>query len=87
MSDALQFWLQPDWESPAEAIGIVDEYLHAARPVDPVQLAIASGSLTEEDAGERIIELLGELPSFSRYAGPHLPDLTVFEGEIPADVR
>ena len=86
MSDALQFWLQPDWESPAEAIGIVDEYLHAARPVDPVQLAIASGSLTEEDAGERMIKLLGELPSFSRYAGPHLPDLTVFEGEIPADV-
>jgi hypothetical protein len=86
MSDVLQLWLRPDWDAPAAAVGVVDEYLHAVRPADPVQLAIASGSLSEEEAGARVVDLLGDLPSFARYAGPNLPDLTVFEGEIPGDV-
>jgi hypothetical protein len=86
MSDPLQLWLRPDWDAPAPAVRIIDEYLHAVRPADAVQLAIASGPLGEEEAGARVVELLGDLPSFGRYAGPHLPDLTVFEGEIPAAV-
>jgi hypothetical protein len=51
-----------------------------------VQLALPSGALTEDEAGARLMPLLGDLPAFAKYAGPHLPDITVFEGGIPADV-
>jgi hypothetical protein len=86
MSDPLQLWLRPDWDDPAPAAAVIDEYLHAVRPADAVQLAIASGPLTEEEAGARVVAMLENVPSFARYGGPHLPDLTVFEGEIPEEV-
>jgi hypothetical protein len=86
VSDTLQLWVAADWMAPDAIVGVIDEYLHAVRATDAVQLAIASGPLSEEEAGARLLELLADLPAFARYAGPHLADITVFEGDVPAGV-
>jgi hypothetical protein len=86
VTDALALWVTADWDAPDAIVGVIDEYLHAVRATDAVQLAIATGSLGEEEAGARLVALLADLPAFARYAGPHLPDITVYEGDVPADV-
>jgi hypothetical protein len=86
VTDTLTFWVAADWDAPDAMVGVIDEYLHAVRATDPVQLAIASGALGEEEAGARLVALLADLPAFGRYAGQHLPDITVYEGAVPSDV-
>lgn len=80
---ASQLWLDVDWAEPASALPVVTEFLRSVRPRDGVQLAVPSGSLPEQEAGDRLVALLSGVPDFAAL-GHRLPDITVHEGALPA---
>ena len=81
-----RIWVQIDWAAPGPAITIVGEFVRAARPHDPVELGLATGSLSEADTAARLVAGLNELPGFAP-RGPQLPEVAVHEGPVPPDAE
>lgn len=75
-------WVEIDWDAPGPAVEIVGEFVRTARPSDPVELGLATGSLSEADAAGRLVAGLNALPGFAE-RGASLPEVAVHEGAAP----
>lgn len=80
-----KLWLELDWNAPAAGLDALATYVRNIRPEDPVELAVASGSLSEEDAGARFIELARSEPRIAEH-WKWLPEIVIYSGPIPAEV-
>jgi hypothetical protein len=77
-----QVWTTIDSQDPAAVVRVVSAFVHAVRPRDPVELAVASGEISEAEAGETLINWLREDPALlARW--DDLPDIVVHEGAVP----
>lgn len=77
-----RIWVEVDWDAPGPAVQLVGEFVRAARPSDPVELGLPTGSLSEADAAARLVAGLNELPGFAE-RGNRLPEVAVHDGAIP----
>jgi hypothetical protein len=82
---ARRLWLEFDWDAPDAGLEALASYVRNIRAGDPVELAIPSGDLTEEAAGDRFIELARSTPRVAE-RWQWLPEIVIYSGGIPADV-
>jgi hypothetical protein len=80
-----KLWLEIDWDAPDAGVEALAAYMRNLRGGDPVELAVASGPLSEEEAGDRFIALArGCAPIAERWQW--LPDIVIYAGGVPEDV-
>lgn len=82
---ALTVWIEVDWDAPEAGARALRRYLRSVRAGDPCELALAAGSLSEEEAAGRLIGLIQDDPDMA-LRGSALPDMIVHAGPIPDDV-
>jgi hypothetical protein len=81
----LEVWLEIDWDAPEAGTRALAKYARSVRAGDPVELAVAAGALTEEEAAERFRAIVQDDEELApRY--PTLPDVAIHAGGIPDDV-
>lgn len=83
---AVQMWLTVDWEAPEAALRALEGYVRSVRAGDPAELAVAAGSLSEEEAGGRLMQLINADAELSARAAS-LPEIVVYAGDVPAGVE
>ena len=77
-----RLWVEIDWDAPGPAVELVGEFVRAARPADPVELGLATGTLSEAEAAALLVSGLNALPGFAA-RGAQLPEVAVHEGPLP----
>ena len=82
----IQIWLSVDWDAPEPALRALESYCRSVREGDPAELAIAAGALDKNEAGARLMELVNQDPELSTRV-KLLPDIVVYDGDVPADVE
>jgi hypothetical protein len=82
----IQMWLSVDWDAPEPALRALEAYCRSVREGDPAELMIAGGALEKNEAGARLMQLVNQDPELSTRV-KLLPDITVVDGDIPAEVE
>jgi hypothetical protein len=81
----IQMWLSVDWDAPEHAVRALEKYCRSVRDGDPATLAVAAGPLEKNEAGARLMELIGRDAELSARV-KLLPDILVVDGDVPGDV-
>src|SRR3954471_2848237 len=79
-------WLSVDWDAPEPALRVLEDYCRCVRPGDAFELAVAAAPLGQQEAGDRLMELIGRDAELARRIQT-LPAVVVYDGDVPADVE
>jgi hypothetical protein len=82
----IEMWLSVDWDAPEPALRALEKYCRSVREGDPATLAVAAGTLEKNEAGARLMELVGRDPQLSTRV-KLLPEIVVCDGDVPDDVE
>jgi hypothetical protein len=82
----LQMWLEIDWSAPEPGLLALEAYVRSVRAGDAVELAVAAGPLTEEEAGARLMAALRDRRELAGRIET-LPDIVVYAGDVPDGVE